>query len=109
MRTEQQIQADLQAAYDAMEREARKPERKWPCEECRWDRGLRGHGYCHNPLVKGLRKPNWNYDIAKRGGYVSITDSRLCGPEKVLWEPKPTLCERFVELVQSLFLPHKKG
>jgi len=109
VRTEEQIQADLQAAYDAMEREARKPERKWPCEECRWSRGLRGHGYCHNPLVKQFDRPEYNFDVAKAGGFLPIVPSKLCGPEKALWEAKPepkqTLCGRIL----SFLTPHKKG
>lgn len=104
MRSDAQITADLRAAYEAMEVEAKKPSRKYPCVECRWNRG--GEiGKCHNPLVKQFRKPDWNYDRAERRRYVSITDSRLCGPEKALWQPKLTLCERII----SFFTPSQKG
>ena len=95
VRTEEQIQAQLDARLAELEAEAALPARRFPCTECthfrwKWD-ALKEGALCENPLVVGYggkafsamdggRPDDWCYKYLDRAA--------LCGPEKALWQPR---------------------
>lgn len=107
-RTQEQIIAQCEARYAALEKEAeakREADRlaverdKVACRKCRWvkgyDRNYPNLAQCTQPLVKGFDLTDvYTYDSGYRDSRVS-----LCGPEKALWEPKPALWERVINFI----------
>lgn len=89
-RTPEEIQAQLEARYMELEREAQKPERLYPCSSCRWHEIPGKYDRCYNPLVAGFEIGSYTFTD-------STNAKRLCGPEKALWEPKLTRWQRFME------------
>ena len=123
MRSDAQITADLKAAYEAMEAEAKRlredPRVQYPCTACRYCKqdGLlvdcRLDWECSNPLVKAFGKPkdigtSWRVCIGvddfkdKQGRQWRFPHP--CGPEKALWQPKLTLLEKLIQF----FSPDKE-
>lgn len=82
VRTEEQIQADLDARLAEIERQAENHRAQMRCKDCRWARGV----YCVNPLVKGFKAPVAQFS----------TEADICGPEKALWQEKLPIIERFL-------------
>lgn len=80
MRTQEEVVAQCEARYAEIVAEAEKPERKWPCGSCRW----RDYMLCAHPLIKGHDGGKWNWDTHRD------KHALLCGPEKALWEAKPS-------------------
>lgn len=81
-RTPEQIQQQLEEAFDALVAEAERrkadPLLNFPCSTCDHGDGA----WCNNALVKGFKDRAFNHDVYN-GDY-----AKLCGPEKALWEPK---------------------
>jgi hypothetical protein len=91
-RTPEEIAAQLEARYAEMVEEAERKAKAalTACSICRWSDGA----WCHNPLVIGFDQKSEL--VADRGEL----HSKLCGPEKALWEPVPprrNLWQRFVD------------
>lgn len=100
-RTWDEIEAELQARVDELKREAGKPERQRPCETCVWSKKSALYSRCTNPLIVGFGEPPFvdAYDGAFE------RNAKLCGKERVLWEPKPealTLWQRFTLWLLSI-------
>jgi len=91
-RTPEEIREQLEARYAEMEAEAERKAKAslTACSACRWSDGA----WCKNPLVIGIeQKASLNADYGP-------LHSKLCGPEKALWEepePKRNLWQRFVD------------
>lgn len=88
MRTQEEILAQCEARYKALEAEAAErrdktvpnPERPF-CSTCKWAAGRT----CHEPLVKGLGKHTpGNMDMGSNCSRQAL----LCGSERALWVPK---------------------
>jgi hypothetical protein len=106
-RTDEQIQADLEARYAEMEAEAERqrhdPSLLYPCVTCKWRKG----SWCENPLVIGIKREDTLHRdcdiVAGLGG--DHYKNTLCGPEKALWapiSPKPSLWQRFLAWLERL-------
>lgn len=109
MRTQEQIIVDCEAHYKKLKREKERrdedPSIQFPCETCRWFRAtddegrewhhehnIRYYGTCTEPLVKGFRKY----------GATARLNPMPCGPEKALWEPKPSIWQRLADLIDEV-------
>ena len=96
-RTPDEIKAQLEARLAEMEAEANSPRWVAPCEQCKW----RYASFCINPFVIGLERKNtlhWDYSKEHHR-------NTLCGPEKALWEPRPTLWQRFIAWLLTFTTP----
>jgi hypothetical protein len=63
---------------------------KAACASCRWGRKTAlDERKCSQPLVMGLGKPVWTH--------TSSDVRRLCTDGRLLWEPQPSLFQRFVD------------
>ncbi len=121
MRTREQIIADCEKRYEELraekERQDSDPIIQRGCRSCRfcsrkgWELP---EWFCNEPLVKGLGDrvtvgswmvTEFNYGRGKHhterrpGKLPSEIHWRFpmpCGPEKALWQPKPTLCQRII-------------
>lgn len=94
-RTQEKIIAQCEARYAELEREAASPHKQRPCKTCRF----RAHPifeHCTHPLIVGFGEPDWCYDKNRDRGFNLSNRGNLCGPEKALWEPKPTLSQRII-------------
>ena len=80
VRSEEQIQAELDARLAEIERQGQEHRHQVKCRDCRWARGI----YCANPLVKGHGAAKAQFS----------TEADICGPEKALWQEKLPLWER---------------
>lgn len=108
MRTQEQIRADLESRYSEIEaehmRRIQDPSMQRTCKSCRWceDGGLgKRHLKCREPLVIGFYKHGWTW--AYDCNDITVDLAKLCGPEKALWQPKPTLWQRIIEWIEGLF------
>jgi len=98
-RTWDEIEVELQARVDELKREAEKPERLRPCETCLWakDPG-KEWVVCTNPLIVGFGKPPYvRTDLG-----LFEAHAKLCGKERVLWEPHPKAIPRWQRFVDWL-------
>ena len=100
MRTREQIIADLEARYAELEAEAQKPWRLRPCSTCRYGSGRGSTQKCREPLVVGFAEKGfrWAWDCNDFSGH----ESKLCGPEKALWQPKLTLWQRIINFLTGV-------
>lgn len=122
-RTQEEIEAQLLARYRELQEQAAKIEaqeaaerQRLKCSECRWAcngqnkfdrRGI----YCRNALLTGFEGPQPNVDRVEQsytGRYSLYPKTRLCGPEKALWEPIPTRWQQLVEWLGE-YLARKLG
>lgn len=88
VRTEEEIQAQLEARYRELEAEGRQQDTS--CVKCRWVHSFQA-GWCLNPLIKGYGDGvHMGLGNSDRGKSIPP----LCGPEKALWRPKLTLWQR---------------
>ena len=110
MRTREQIIADCEKRYEELQQQAglqkakdeeRARQKTFACRLCRYGSGLGNYQKCREPLVVGFdpRGYAWAWDCKDGTNY----DSKLCGPEKALWRPKPTLCQRIIEAIERFF------
>jgi hypothetical protein len=102
MRTPEQINAELEARYAELKDEAARrkvdPKLNFPCHTCRWMTNEDWSAkYCREPLVKG-------FGFGERLSYFEGDDlPALCGPEKALWQKRPTLAQRIIDCLNSIF------
>lgn len=82
VRSDAQIQRQLEARLSELEVEARNRRRNVVCRDYKYARGI----YCINPLIMGFGAPVFQ----------GSTETDLCGPEKALWREKLPLWERFM-------------
>lgn len=87
VRSDAQIQRQLEARVSELEAEAHNRRRNVVCRDCKYARGI----YCINPLIMGFGAPVFQ----------GSTETDLCGPEKALWREKLGIWDRFLEWVVS--------
>lgn len=109
-RTQEQIEADLEARMAELEKEAERREADAKkkaaadlisCRRCRWsesrDRDGTGPYICTEPLIKGFKARPLLPTVADYKGEDVTHRPKLCGPEKALWSPQPTTWERYAD------------
>jgi hypothetical protein len=111
MRTREQIVADCEKRFEELRAEKERrdgdPRHIHPCATCRWAKGDYKPELCTEPLVKGFGEPHAfrQYAISAEEYMRTWQDGegriwnfpKLCGPEKALWQPKPTWWQRIIE------------
>lgn len=107
MRTREQIVADCEKRYAELQQQAglrraedeeRACEKTFSCRLCRYGYGSGNYQKCREPLVVGFdpRGFVWAWDCTDGTSY----QSKLCGPEKAFWQPKPPRCQRIIEAIE---------
>lgn len=87
VRSDEEIQRQLDARVEQLEREAKRRRAQVECRDCRYARGI----YCVNPLVKGFGGPVAQFS----------TEADICGPEKALWRERLSLWQRILDRLSS--------
>ena len=103
VRTQAEIIAQLEKRYAELERQAHKPEMRFPCKTCRFKKSTK----CNEPLVKGFKDEVCNWDLLKtvpncQPEWLSLQPAYLCGPEKALWAPIPVKLTFWQRVMQWL-------
>ena len=109
MRTREQQIKDMEDRFAEIkaesERRANDPAIQMPCETCRWKAlkwsSLREGWQCTQPLVVGYSEEAlacWEHPSRDYAKYWEKAE--LCGPEKALWEPEPTIRQRILEWLE---------
>lgn len=103
MRTQDEIVSQCEARVRELEAQAEDkrarttpdPEKPF-CSTCKWLEGATSgfhfnYSRCHEPLIKGFGEAPYIYDARDGSGR---RDCALCGPEKALWQPRPSTLRR---------------
>lgn len=103
MRAQEEIVAQCEARVRELEAQAEDnrarvtpdPEKPF-CSTCKWlvwptTGSCLYFARCHEPLIKGFGEAPYIYDAPDGSGR---RDCALCGPEKALWQPRPSNMRR---------------
>lgn len=83
-----EMEADAKRANQAKETFEQSPEKQFPCNKCRWVESEWANypalADCQHPMITGIH-----------GKRVGVRYADLCGPERALWERKPSILASF--------------